>query len=267
MVRRFAKTNNISKEFFGPSNIVLMDSPYCKPLVQVDRTFLYKRYKGTFLVAVAQDGRNNILPIAFAIIEDADFKSNTHRVVEFDRNTTRFRVEEMVNLREIRPARNFVVRLDERWCDCGKFQKIHLPCSHVLAACKHAHHDFNIYNSPYYKLDAIMKVYDMNNIGHNTKAHKFGLIQPQKGMQRVDQNYPELGLKWTLGNEYTHKIAHIVNPRPHKKSLSDVELSVQMNLRPLVIDYMNSVIDYQGPKGHFYRKFNVTPQLEQHYSP
>ncbi|WVY94019.1 hypothetical protein V8G54_033107 [Vigna mungo] len=43
--------------------------PYCKPLVQVDGTFLYGRYKGTLLVAVAQDGRNNILPIAFAIVE------------------------------------------------------------------------------------------------------------------------------------------------------------------------------------------------------
>ncbi|WVZ05779.1 hypothetical protein V8G54_019125 [Vigna mungo] len=43
--------------------------PYCKLLVQVDGTFLYRRYRGTLLVAVAQDGRNNILPVAFAIVE------------------------------------------------------------------------------------------------------------------------------------------------------------------------------------------------------
>ncbi|XP_047173528.1 uncharacterized protein LOC124841321 [Vigna umbellata] len=43
--------------------------PYCKPLVQVDGTFLYGRYRGTLLVVVAQDGRNNILLIAFAIVE------------------------------------------------------------------------------------------------------------------------------------------------------------------------------------------------------
>jgi len=42
---------------------------FCKPVVQVDKTFLYGKYRGTLLVAVAQDGRNNILPIAFAIIE------------------------------------------------------------------------------------------------------------------------------------------------------------------------------------------------------
>ncbi|KAL4365299.1 hypothetical protein AHAS_Ahas07G0092200 [Arachis hypogaea] len=42
---------------------------YCKPLVQVDRTHLYGKYKGCLLVAVAQDGNKNIVPIAFAIVE------------------------------------------------------------------------------------------------------------------------------------------------------------------------------------------------------
>jgi len=34
-------------------------------------------------------------------LQDADSKSNTYQIVEFDRNTTRFRMEEMVNLREV----------------------------------------------------------------------------------------------------------------------------------------------------------------------
>nr|KYP76503.1 hypothetical protein KK1_020748 [Cajanus cajan]KYP76505.1 hypothetical protein KK1_020750 [Cajanus cajan] len=42
---------------------------YCKPIVQVDDTFLYGKYKGTLLVAVAQDGNNKIFPIVFAIVE------------------------------------------------------------------------------------------------------------------------------------------------------------------------------------------------------
>ncbi|XP_025638556.1 uncharacterized protein [Arachis hypogaea] len=40
-----------------------------KPLVQVDGTHLYGKYKGALLVAVAQDGNKNIMPIAFAIVE------------------------------------------------------------------------------------------------------------------------------------------------------------------------------------------------------
>ncbi|XP_052114442.1 uncharacterized protein LOC107480949 [Arachis duranensis] len=42
---------------------------HCKPVVQVDGTHLYGEYKGCLLVAVSQDGNNNIVPIAFAIVE------------------------------------------------------------------------------------------------------------------------------------------------------------------------------------------------------
>ncbi|XP_057734013.1 uncharacterized protein LOC130949260 [Arachis stenosperma] len=42
---------------------------HCKPIVQVDGTHLYGKYKGCLLVAVSQDGNNNIVLIAFAIVE------------------------------------------------------------------------------------------------------------------------------------------------------------------------------------------------------
>ncbi|CAK8562153.1 unnamed protein product [Lathyrus sativus] len=42
---------------------------YCKPILQIDGTWLYGKYKGTLLIAVAQDGNNNIFPIAFALVE------------------------------------------------------------------------------------------------------------------------------------------------------------------------------------------------------
>jgi len=42
---------------------------YCKPIMQVDGIFLCGRYMSTLLVVVAQGGRNNIFPIAFAIVE------------------------------------------------------------------------------------------------------------------------------------------------------------------------------------------------------
>ncbi|XP_068498438.1 uncharacterized protein [Phaseolus vulgaris] len=42
---------------------------FCKSVVQVDGTFLYGKYREMLLVAVAQDDRNNILPIAFSIVE------------------------------------------------------------------------------------------------------------------------------------------------------------------------------------------------------
>ncbi|XP_015964210.1 uncharacterized protein LOC107488027 [Arachis duranensis] len=42
---------------------------HCKPVVQVDGTHLYGKYKGCLLVTISQDGNNNIVPIAFAIVE------------------------------------------------------------------------------------------------------------------------------------------------------------------------------------------------------
>jgi hypothetical protein len=43
---------------------------FCKPLVQVDGTWLYGKYRGTLLLAVAQDRNNhNIFPVAFSIVE------------------------------------------------------------------------------------------------------------------------------------------------------------------------------------------------------
>ncbi|XP_025678506.1 uncharacterized protein [Arachis hypogaea] len=42
---------------------------HCKPVVQVDGTHLYGKYKGCLLVAVSQDGNNNIVLIVFAIVE------------------------------------------------------------------------------------------------------------------------------------------------------------------------------------------------------
>ncbi|KAK5837915.1 hypothetical protein PVK06_006642 [Gossypium arboreum] len=40
---------------------------YCKPLVQIDGTFMHSRYTHRLLLAVAQDGSGRIFPIAFAI--------------------------------------------------------------------------------------------------------------------------------------------------------------------------------------------------------
>ena len=42
---------------------------FCKPIVQINGTWLYGRYKGTLLITIAQDDANNIFPLTFAIVE------------------------------------------------------------------------------------------------------------------------------------------------------------------------------------------------------
>ncbi|ESW21222.1 hypothetical protein PHAVU_005G052300, partial [Phaseolus vulgaris] len=70
-----------------------------------------------------------------------------------------FFMKEMVNPRKVRLAGKFVLRLNEQLCDCGKFQKLHYLCSHVLVKCKHVHHDFDQYINHLYSLDEVNKVY------------------------------------------------------------------------------------------------------------
>ncbi|KAL5180073.1 hypothetical protein HKD37_01G001268 [Glycine soja] len=42
---------------------------YCKPIIQVDGTPLYGKYRGTLLMATSQDGNGGVLPLAFAVVE------------------------------------------------------------------------------------------------------------------------------------------------------------------------------------------------------
>ena len=42
---------------------------YCKPIVQVDGTWLYGKYTGTLLIATTQDEAHHIFLIAYAIVE------------------------------------------------------------------------------------------------------------------------------------------------------------------------------------------------------
>ncbi|XP_027905666.1 uncharacterized protein LOC114165204 [Vigna unguiculata] len=56
---------------FGPC---IEGFKYCKPVVQVDGTFLTGRYHATLLTAIAQDGNRNIFPLAFAIVEAYEVK-------------------------------------------------------------------------------------------------------------------------------------------------------------------------------------------------
>ncbi|KAH1202790.1 hypothetical protein GmHk_17G049174 [Glycine max] len=42
---------------------------YCKPIIQVECTHLYGKYRGTLLMATSQDGNGGVLPLAFTVVE------------------------------------------------------------------------------------------------------------------------------------------------------------------------------------------------------
>ena len=51
---------------FGPS---IEGFQHCRPVISIDGTFLYGKYKGTLLIASTWDGDNRLFPLAFAIVE------------------------------------------------------------------------------------------------------------------------------------------------------------------------------------------------------
>jgi len=87
-------------------------------------------------------------------------KSHTHEVNQFDREMHTFSVRETVDHKEGRPKGTFKVDLHAEWCDCGKFQAFHMPCSHVIAACSSVNHDYRRYIHQVYSSDHVFNVYN-----------------------------------------------------------------------------------------------------------
>ncbi|KAI5383496.1 hypothetical protein KIW84_070758 [Lathyrus oleraceus] len=61
--------NRIFHRLFWAFDPCIKGFAFCKPIIQIDGTWLYEKYKGTLLIAVAQDGNNNVFPIVFALVE------------------------------------------------------------------------------------------------------------------------------------------------------------------------------------------------------
>ncbi|XP_068497499.1 uncharacterized protein [Phaseolus vulgaris] len=242
---------------------------FCKPIVQVDGTFLTGRYHGTLLTAIAQDGNRNIFPLPFAIVEGetrealicffqllrqyvtpqpnlcmitdrgtgiisalqseevgwegdglvsvyciCHIASNFNKkfknvqlkqqlinmayemkqpIVQakllvmrsefkqafswidciplkkwtqaydggkrFNVENSEFDVQELTTPQHGRRPQSYTVRLNDRWCDCGHFQDLRLPCRHVIAVCSSCHLQMMTFIDPVYNLHTIRKAY------------------------------------------------------------------------------------------------------------
>ena len=42
---------------------------HCKPVISIDGTHLYSKYRGVLLIAMATDANNKVLPLAFAVVD------------------------------------------------------------------------------------------------------------------------------------------------------------------------------------------------------
>jgi hypothetical protein len=100
---------------------------------------------------------------------------------------------------------DFLVNLLENWCDCGKFQALHLPCSHVIAACAHSRQAYQMYINDVYKAASVFSVYDNNFPGIEDQSywpvyHDHTILpNPEmKKERKVVRKVRALRQKWTI---------------------------------------------------------------------
>lgn len=78
-------------------------------------------------------------------LDNAKTRAHTHSLHRFNRVEGRYQVTEAgwtTSDGEVRPSRSYVVHLNEFFCACGKPRQFHFPCSHYVAAARHANYSF-----------------------------------------------------------------------------------------------------------------------------
>jgi hypothetical protein len=65
----------VLKRVFWCFSQCVADFTHCRPIVSVDATFLTGKYKCTLMIAVGMTAENQLLPLAFALVEDENNES------------------------------------------------------------------------------------------------------------------------------------------------------------------------------------------------
>lgn len=85
--------------------------------------------------------------------------AQSHIVRTYSIDRSRFEVEEGFNQQNHRSGYTWRLNLDERTCECGRFQTFKYPCSHVIAACANQSLDYLQYVDPVYTIQNIVDAY------------------------------------------------------------------------------------------------------------
>ncbi|XP_047250014.1 uncharacterized protein LOC124885817 [Capsicum annuum] len=59
--------------------------------------------------------------------------------------------------------KKYIVQLDNRSCNCGRFQLVEIPCAHTIVVLKSKNvKKMKLYCSDYYKKETLVKTYEMS---------------------------------------------------------------------------------------------------------
>jgi hypothetical protein len=65
----------VLKRVFWSFPQCVADFAHCRPIISVDGTFLTGKYKGTLMIAIGMTAENQLLPLAFALVEGENNES------------------------------------------------------------------------------------------------------------------------------------------------------------------------------------------------
>ncbi|KAM3395099.1 hypothetical protein P3S68_004104 [Capsicum galapagoense] len=124
----------------------------------VHAIFLKLKYRSAFMIAVSQDGNNNIFSLAFGITDSENNESynwffnqlrNTIGVDPID--ATRFIVR--------KGGVEYIVDLKSRTCQCLIFQTDEIPCTHAIATINSRYMNKFSYCSPWFSGQSWLQTY------------------------------------------------------------------------------------------------------------
>ncbi|KAK5772781.1 hypothetical protein PVK06_049076 [Gossypium arboreum] len=78
----------------------------------------------------------------------------------YSRRNETFRVTETIGRRPGIPPRSYGVYLRNRRCDCRRFQTLHYPCAHVVAACAKVSLNVDQFIDEVYTLERTLRVWE-----------------------------------------------------------------------------------------------------------
>ncbi|PPD96625.1 hypothetical protein GOBAR_DD06344 [Gossypium barbadense] len=78
----------------------------------------------------------------------------------YSRRLETFRVTETISPRPGIPTRSYGVDLRNRRCECKRFETVHYPCAHVVAACAKVNLDVEQYVDDMYTLERTLRVWE-----------------------------------------------------------------------------------------------------------
>ncbi|KAL0011257.1 hypothetical protein SO802_006365 [Lithocarpus litseifolius] len=163
---------------------------YCRPVINIDGTHLYGKYRGVLMIAMATDANQKVLPLAFAVVDKesgaswgwfleclrvsiehvipkegiciiSDRHKENFRTYseEFNHEIGVYQVVTLYNDHRGGGNHSHEVHVFDRTCGCEKCQNIKIPCSHAIKVLQGLHLDATSYIDPCYSLGNAIQTY------------------------------------------------------------------------------------------------------------